>query len=145
MVTEFKEGDDVECKAGRGTVTYCEDGFMEVRLLDRTERTFFAPFQGKVWQYVKLIPVEELPVWSEIVKHPDVSPHLGRVAQFQAVLTALASRTGGQAESWKNLADFHKCNFLAAMTGCPVAIWREAAEKGKLSTLAARWLQAAYN
>jgi hypothetical protein len=137
----FTEGDDIECKAGLGTVTYCEDGFMEVRLRDRTERTFKAPFDGKVWRYVKPVPVSELPVWTTIMSHERVVARLGSLHQFHALASMAARAAGGRVSRWDELSDFQKVNFLGVSSGCPAPFWKDAADNGTLDQLAAAWLK----
>jgi hypothetical protein len=140
-VLSFAEGDAVECKAGVGEVTYCEDGFMEVRLKDRTERTFNAPFEGKVWHYVMPVSVSDLPVWTTIMQHPKVRERSPALVDFHRIASVAAMSLGGDTRPWTALDDFQRVNFLAILVGCPAVIWRDAAENGRLDELAASWLK----
>jgi hypothetical protein len=140
-VLSFAESDAVECKAGIGEVTYCEDRFMEVRLRDRTERTFNAPFEGKVWHYVKPVPLDELPVWTIIMQHPKVLERGPAIEDFHRIASVAAMSLGGDVSPWAKLRDYQRLNFLAVLTGCPTAVWKDAAETGKLDELAAAWLR----
>jgi hypothetical protein len=139
--TSFAEGDPVECKAGIGTVTYCEDGFMEVALKDRTERNFKAPFEGKVWHYVKPVRVADLPVWTTIMQHPKVLERSSALEDFHGITSAVAMVIGGEVSSWSQLSDYQRLNFLAVLTGCPAPFWRDAAESGNLDELVETWLK----
>jgi len=140
---EFKMNDEVECKHGVGRVTYCEDGFMELRLHNGIEKNFFAPFAGKVWPYVKPVPVEELPLWTDLINHPAVAPHMEAVHDYQFSMSMIVAWVKGNAAAWSTLSDYQKANFLAVYSGCPLEYWREAFEAGRIEIHAQRWLSSA--
>lgn len=138
MVETFKNGDLVECKAGVGTITYFEDDYMDIELKNGTERSFFAPFEGKVWPYVKPVPMSELPVWDEILKRV---PELTLAeAWTQSMVAGMAVRIlGGQAKEWDELRAYNKVHYISLITGCPVSIFREAYENGQIETIIEKW------
>lgn len=139
MDVTFAQGDEVECKAGIGTITYFEDGYMDIELTkDCSERSFFAPFEGKVWPYVKPVPVNELPLWDEILaKIPEITL---AEAWMNSVSAGMAVRfLGGEAKDWKELSAYNKLNFVAVTTGCPLSIFKDAYESGNLDVLIERW------
>lgn len=141
MTETFKEGDIVECKFGLGTITYFEDGYMDVELAkDRSERSFFEPFEGKVWPYVKPVPVNELPLWDEILaKIPEITL---AEAWMNSVSAGMVVRfLGGEAKDWKEFSAYNKLNFVAVTTGCPQSVLKDAYESGNLDALIGSWCE----
>jgi len=133
-MTEFREGEAVECRHGPAVVTYCEDGFLEIRLdKDGTERTFWAPFDGKVW-YPEPKPGHD--IWDEIVADPCMAETLEAARIFAAAASAMVSMAGGKASAWEELTARQQMNFVAVSTGIPAEFWEEAHATGQLSSIA---------
>jgi hypothetical protein len=134
-MTTFSVGQEVECKAGIGKITYFEDGFMEVTLGSGIEKDYWAPFDGKVWPYVKPIPVSELPVWDDIVNDPAVASNIEDAKWYHAMTSRIVEGFGGSAGGWDELSGYQKVHFLSVRTGIPVSVLKEARECGKLDEI----------
>lgn len=139
-MANFELGQKVECKSGRGKITYLEDGLMEVTLTTGVEKNFWAPFDGKVWPYQepeKQLPVSEHPVWSRIASNQAIANHMNGAKAYHTLIGGLLTRIGGGASSWDRMSAYQQVNVLAVYLGIPVGVLKEAEETNSLTKLLA--------
>lgn len=140
MSEAFELHQPVECKAGIGKITYFEDNFMEVTLNDGTERTFWGPFEGKVWNYVAPAKKEKSdgisPIWDEILNHPAMS-RFYRAAQLEQTAMGFVVEilSGKAVDPWDQLNAFQKMQFISVATALPVGVILEAKLNNTLEEL----------
>lgn len=140
-MAEFKAGDVVEFKHGTGVISYYENGYMDISLdRDRSERSYFAPFEGKVWHWVKPVPINERPEWHEIVVY--ASDPLEKTHSIYEQSCSIVTILGGYVAPWEELTPFQKMNYLCLHTGFLTEDWLTAFTKGKLKELSNSALEA---
>lgn len=130
----FTAGQIVNTKYGVGKITYFEDDYMDI-VINGKEHNFFAPFEGKVWEYTPPPPKDQ--IWRDILARPDMTPLIALTKLNLHGMNFMMSLLNGSIAEWDDLTPTQKMNHVAIATAIPLTFWAEAKETGKLDELIA--------
>lgn len=130
----FSKDQTVNTKYGAGKITYFEDDYMDV-VVNGKEHNFFAPFEGKVWEYTPPPPKDQ--IWRDILARPDMAPLIALTKLNLHGMNFMMSLLNGSTAEWDELTPTQQMNHVAVATAIPLTFWAEAKESGNLDKLIA--------
>jgi|SRR5690606_31937943 len=136
MSNKFSEGQVVNTKFGVGKITYYDDDYMDV-VVNGAEKNFFAPFDGKVWEYQQPSAGDQM--WLDILARADMATLIRLTKLNLHAISFVVSLYKGNTTEWDDLTATQKMNHIAVTSKLPLAVWAEAYRTGEIADLIAEY------